>query len=161
MFGPILGGGKNEGLRQEMLFQYRNAEQLKRVQSIQAYCSLPVSSVKLGFESVRSRLHKLAANLGFQGIHIDAQMEQAAENKASFRLRMQGSYENTGSFLTALQSIPYLAMKNCRIVTGAAKPDTEVELDFDLQYKIDPEQELDIQSLQASADLLPPEAVAR
>lgn len=151
---------KNDGLRQEMLFQYRNAAQLNRIQSIQEFCSLPVASVQLGFESIRSRLHGLSANLGFQGIHIDAQMEQATENRVSFRLRMQGKYKKAGNFLSALQSIPYLAMKNCRIVADTAKPDAELELNFDFQYKIDPTQELQIQSLQAAALPLAPEAVA-
>jgi hypothetical protein len=151
---------KNDGLRQEMLFQFRNAEQLNRVQSMQEFCSLPVASVQLGFESIRSRLYGLSANLGFQSIQIDAQMEQTTDNRVPFHLRMQGKYKNAGNFLSALQSIPYLAIKNYRIVADTAKPDAELELNFHLQYKIDPTQELQIQPLQAAADPLAPEAVA-
>jgi hypothetical protein len=152
---------KNEGLRQEMLFQYRNAAQLNRVQSIQAFCSLPVPSAKLGFESIRSRLHGLSAHLGFQVVNLDAQMDLATENRLPFHLRVQGDFEKSGDFLAALRSVPYLVMRGCRIVVGNAKPDAELELDFDFQYKNDPVQELPIHSLQAVAAPWTPEAVAR
>lgn len=152
---------RNERLHQEMLFQYRNAEQLNRVQSIQVFCSLPVASAKLGFESIRSRLHGLSANLGFQSVQIEARMEEITENRVPFRLKMQGNYKNADKFLAALQCIPYLAMRSCRIVVGTAKAETEFELDFDFQYKFDPAQELPIPSLQAATSPSSLEAVAR
>lgn len=152
---------KNDRLSQEMLFQHRNAARLDRIQSIQASRSLPVASAKLGFELVRSKLHRLSANLGFQGIKINSQMEQASENRVPFRLRMQGTYEKAGNCIAALQSFPYLTMKSCRIVAYPLQPDAEFELEFDLQYKIVPAQELEIRSLQATADPLENKAVAR
>lgn len=152
---------KNDRLRQEMLFQDRNAARLDRIQSIQASCSLPVASAKLGFESVRSRLHGLSAKLGFQDIKIEVQMEQATENRMPFRLRMQGSYDKAGNFLSALQSIPYLAIKSCRIVEATTTPDVQIELNFDLQFAIDPVQGLETSPLQAAADPLKHKAVAR
>jgi Tfp pilus assembly protein PilO len=151
----------NDRLRKEMLFQYRNAAQLDQIQNIQASCSLPVASVKLGFESVRSRLLGLSANLGFSGVTIDSQMEQATESRVPFRLRMQGTFEKTGKWIAALQSIPYLSIKSSRMVVAWPKPDAEIELALDFQFKIDPAQVLEIRSLQAAAEPREQKAVTR
>jgi Tfp pilus assembly protein PilO len=153
--------GKNDRLRQEMLFQHRNAARLDRIQSIQASYSLPVASAKLGFESVRSRLHGLSAKLGFQDIKIEGRMEQATENRMPFRLKMQGTYDKAANYIATLQSIPYLVLKSSRIVVATPKSAAEIELNFDLQFTIDPVQGLETSPLQAAADPLKHKAVAR
>lgn len=152
---------KNDRLRQEMIFQHRNAAQLDQIQSVQASCYLPVASAKLGFEAVRSRLRGLAIHLGLNGVQIDGRMEQATGSPAPLRLRMQGTFEEAGNYIAALQSVPYLAMKSSRVVVSYPKPDAEIELEFDFQFKIDPERESEIRSLQAAAGPLEPKAVPR
>lgn len=152
---------KNDRLRQEMLFQFRNAAQLDQIQSVQASCYLPVASAKLGFEAVRSRLQGLAIHLGLSGVKIDGRMEQATGGPVPLHLRMQGTFEEAGNYIAALRSIPYLTMKSSRVVVAYPKPDAEIELEFDFQFKIDPEQESEIRSLQAAADPLVPKAVTR
>jgi hypothetical protein len=152
---------KNDRLRQEMLFQHRNAAQFDQIQSVQASCYLPVASARLGFEAVRSRLQGLASHRGLNGVIIDGRMEQAAGSRAPLRLRMQGTFEKAGNYIAALQSIPYLAMKSCRVVVAYPKPDAEIELEFSFQFKIDPERESEIRPLQAAAGPLEPKAVTR
>jgi hypothetical protein len=153
--------GRNDRLQKEMLFQHRNAARLDQVQSIQASCYLPVASPKLGFESVRTRLNDLAADLGFYGLKIDSQMEQITESKMPFRLRMQGTFEKTGGCIAALQSIPYLTIKHCRVMLANSKSEARIELEMDFQFKIDPAQGLGIRTLQAAADSSEYQAVSR
>jgi hypothetical protein len=152
---------KNDRLRHEMLFQYRNTARLDQIHSMEASCFLPVASAKLGFEAVRSRLQRLAAHLGLNGVKISAQMEQATENRTPLRLRLQGTFEETANYIAALQYIPYLAMKSSRVVVAYPKPDAEIELEFNFQFKIDPAQELEIRSLHAAGDPLENKAVYR
>jgi hypothetical protein len=153
--------GRNDRLQKEMFFQHRNAARLDQVQRIQAACYLPVPSPKLGFESVRNMLNDLTADLGFYGLKIESQMEQATESRVPFRLRMQGTFGKTGGLIAALQSIPYLTIKHCRVVIANPKPEAKIELEMDFKFKIDSAQGLEIRSLQAAAASSEYQAVTR
>jgi hypothetical protein len=152
---------KNVRLRQEMLFQYRNAARLDQIQSVQASCYLPVASAKLGFEAIRSRLQRLAIHLGLNGVKIEGRMDQVTGSQVPLRLRMQGTFEQAGKYITALKSAPYLAMKKSRVVIACPKPDAEIELEFDFQFENDPQRESEIGPLQAAANPPEPKAVTR
>lgn len=152
---------ENDRMREEILFQQRNAVQLDRAKNVQAACRLPVASVKLGFETVRSRLQVLSGNLGFNGVRIDGQMEQATENRVPFQLKMQGTLEKIRVWMAALKALPYLTIKSCRVVVAYPKSDASIEMELDFQFEIDPAGEFEIRSLQAAAHPQGQEAVAR
>jgi len=152
---------ENDRLRKEMLFQHHHAAQLDRVQSILASCYLPVASAKLGLESVRSRLYGLAAHLGLNGVIMDAQMDQAMENRLPLRLKMEGTFQQTANLMASLKSLPYLALKSSRVMVAFPEPEAQIELEFDFQLTVDPAQELEIRTLQAAADPLNKKAAGR
>ncbi len=66
-----------ERLRKEFVFQQRNSAKLHQVGDLHATHAKPVASVKLGFESVRSSLHALAALLGLGHAALDSGIFQA------------------------------------------------------------------------------------
>ena len=69
----------SERLRKELVFQHRNSAKLHKVSSLYTSHFKPVASVKLGFESVRSSLHALAALLGLENVKIESRMAQALD----------------------------------------------------------------------------------
>jgi hypothetical protein len=63
--------------------------------------------------------------------------------------------------MAALQSLPYLSMKNSRVVVAYPKSDASIEMELDFQFKIDPAGEFGIRSLQAAVHPQEQKAVAR
>lgn len=141
----------SERLRREYAFQHRNADKLLQVQELYASHFKPVASAKLGFESVRSSLHALAALLGLENVQIESQIAQATETQLPFLMRMTGDYQKAMGFVSALQKYPHLSIKHSRIVVLSPKGDAEVEIEIDFQFEIKPQQDIVHRPLHASA----------
>jgi Tfp pilus assembly protein PilO len=141
----------SERLRREYAFQHRNADKLHQVQALYASHFKPVASAKLGFESVRSSLHALAALLGLENVKIESQMAQAAETQLPFILRMTGDYQKAMGFVSALLKYPYLSINHSRIMVLSPKADAEIEIVLDFHFEIKSQQDIAHRPLRASA----------
>jgi hypothetical protein len=140
-----------ERQRKEVVFQQRNSEKLLHVSKLQKLQFKPVASTKLGFESIRSALHALAAMLGLENVQIESRMAQATTEQVPFVVRMQGGTHGALGFVTALSRYPYLAVQNSRIVVHNAAGDTEIELELVFNFRIETQEETAPNALQASA----------
>jgi hypothetical protein len=141
----------NELLRKEMLFQHRNDRQLAQIQKVQGSFYLPVASLKLGFETVRSQLNTLAARLGIGNLRIDYQTEQATDALIPFNLTMTSDLANAKRFISALHMLPYLSIKHSSITVPTARKQAEIEMELCFQFKIAPEDRTESPPLQAAA----------
>jgi hypothetical protein len=140
-----------ERLRKELAFQHRNSVKLHKVKSLHVSHFKPVASVKLGFESVRSSLHALAALLGLENVKIESRMAQATSEQIPFLIRMQGGSDQALGFVIALVTYPYLSVQHSRIVVHNTEGDAEIEIELLLNFKIEPQQDTETNPLQASA----------
>ena len=140
-----------ERLRKELVFQHRNDGKLRKVSSLHTSHFKPVASVKLGFESVRSSLHALAALLGLENVKIDSRMAQATSEQLPFLIRMQGDSNKVMGFVTALASYPYLSVQHTRVVVHNAHGDAEIEIELLFYFTIEPSEDAETNPLQASA----------
>lgn len=140
-----------ERLRKELAFQHRNSVKLHKVNSLHVSHYKPVASVKLGFESVRSSLHALAALLGLENVKIESRMAQATSEQIPFLIRMQGGSDKAMGFVTALVTYPYLSIQHSRIVVNNTEGDAEIEIELLLNFKIEPPEDTGTNPLQASA----------
>jgi hypothetical protein len=140
-----------ERLRKELAFQHRNNVKLHKVKSLNISHFKPVASVKLGFESVRSSLHALAALLGLENVKIESRMAQATSEQIPFLVRMQGGSDKAMRFVTALVTYSYLSVQHSRIVVHGAEGDAEIEIELLLNFKIEPPEDTGTNTLQASA----------
>jgi|GEM_PF-1686516 len=142
-----------ERLRKEVVFQHRNSDKLQQVSKLHAAYFKPVASVKLGFESIRSSMHALAALLGLENVQIESRMVQATTEQLPFIVRMQGGSQSAMGFVTALLSYPYLSVQNSRIVVHNTAGDAEIELELLFYFKTEPREEVAPNPLQAAAAL--------
>lgn len=142
---------KNEQLRKEMLFQRRNDKLLNRIQEAHASHYMPVASVKLGFETVRSQLHALAMQLGLKDLKIECQTSQIMDTQLPLHLQMMGDIEMARGFILALHAFPHLAVRHASITVLAQKTEAEIEMELNYQFKIDPAGKTGIHRLQAAA----------
>jgi hypothetical protein len=140
-----------ERLRKELAFLHRNRAKLHNVNSVSTSYVKPVASVKLGFESVRSSLHALAALLGLENVKIERRMAQATTEHLPFLIRMQGDSDKAMGFVTALVVYPYLSVQRSRIVVHNTEGDAEIEIELLFYFKIEPQDDAGTNPLQASA----------
>lgn len=140
-----------ERLRKELVFQQRNSVKLHKVSSLYASHFKSVASMKLGFESVRSSLHALAALLGLENVKIESRMAQATSEQIPFLIRMQGGSDKAMGFVTALVTYPYLSVQHSRIVIHDTEGAAEIEIELLLNFKLVPPEDAEINPLQASA----------
>lgn len=140
-----------ERQRKEVVFQQRNRNKLQHVIELHKFQFKPVASAKLGFESIRSALHSLAALLGLENVQIESRMAQATAEQVPFVVRMQGASRSALGFVTALSQYPYLSVQNSRIVVHDAADDAEIELELVFNYRIESMEETAPNALQASA----------
>jgi hypothetical protein len=140
-----------ERLRKELAFQHRNSVKLDKVNSLHLSHFKPVASMKLGFESVRSSLHALAALLGLENVKIESRMAQATSEQMPLLIRMQGGSDKAMGFVTALVTYPYLSVQHSRIVVHNAQGDAEIEIELLLNFKTEPQEDAETHPLRASA----------
>jgi Tfp pilus assembly protein PilO len=143
----------NEQLRKEMLFQHRNDRRLAQIQKTYASYFLPVASIKLGFESVRSQLQALAVQLGLKNLKIECQTAQATEAQVPFSLGMLGDFEKAKRFTSILHRLPHLAIRSSSISVSTPGAEAEIEMELYFQFKIEPEDISGRHPLQAAASL--------
>lgn len=141
----------NERMRKENLFQHRNADKLVHIQNLYRSYFKPVASVKLGFESVRSPLHALAALFGMENVKIDPQIAQATHEQIPFTMRMTGDYQKAMGFASALMKYPYISIAHSRISVLNPKGKAEIEMELKFQFRIELPDESPSGSLQAFA----------
>ena len=140
-----------ERLRKELVFQHRNSVKLRKVDSLYTSHFKPVASAKLGFESVRSSLHALAALLDLENVKIESRMAQATSEQIPFLISMQGSSDKAMGFVTALAAYPYLSIQHSRIVVNNSEGAAEIEIELLLNFKLAPPEDAETNPLQASA----------
>ncbi len=140
-----------ERQRKEVVFRQRNSDKLQQVSKLHKSQFKPVASAKLGFESIRSALHALAALLGLENVQIESRMAQATTEQVPFVVRMQGGSHRALGFVTALSRYPYLSVQTSRIVVHDAAGDAEIELELVFNFRIETREETAPNSLQASA----------
>lgn len=140
-----------ERLRKELAFQHRNSVKLHKVKTLHASHFKPVASVKLGFESVRSSLHALAALLGLENVKIESRMAQATSEQIPFLIRMQGGSDKAMGFVTALATYPYLSVQHSRIVLHNTEGAAEIEIELLLNFTLAPPEDTGTNPLRASA----------
>lgn len=138
-----------ERLRKELVFQHRNSVKLHKVKSLHVSHFKPVASVKLGFESVRSSLHALAALLGLENVKIESRMAQAMSKQIPFLIRMQGGSNKVMGFVTALATYPYLSVQHSRVVVHNTNSDAEIEIELLFYFTIEPPKDAQTNPLQA------------
>ena len=141
----------SERLRKEIFFQRRNGEKFLQIQNQYASYFMPVASVKLGFESVRSPLHALAVRLGLRNVGIESHMAQATQEQVPFTVRMSGEYEKAMRFVSALFAYPCISVRHSRITVLNPKGEAEIEMELYFHFKIEPQGHIGQPSLQASA----------
>ena len=139
-----------ERLRREYAFQHRHADKLQHVQSLYASHYQSVASAKLGFESVRSSVHALAALLGLENVKIESQLSQATETRLPFIIRMLGDLQKATGFVSALLKYPHLSIKQSRIEVLNPNGDAEIEIVLDFQFEIKSQEDIVHRPLQAS-----------
>jgi hypothetical protein len=140
-----------ERLRKELLFQDRNREKLYEVDSLHMNHFKPVASVNLGFESVRSSLHALAALLDLENVKIEGRTAQATSEQLPLLIRMQGGIDKALGFVNALVTYPYLSVRHSRIVVQNAEGAAEIEMELLFFFKVEPQGDAETDPLQASA----------
>jgi len=145
----------NEQLRKEMLFQHRNDHKLAQIQKAHASHYLPVASIKLGLETVRSHLHALAARLDLKNLKIEYQTAQATESQVPLSLSMTGDFANIKRFILALRALPHLALKHSSITLSTPKAEAGIEMELYFNFTIQPEHIPGSRLLQAAASFPP------
>jgi hypothetical protein len=140
-----------ERLRKELAFQHRNIGKLYKIKRLRISHFKPVASLKLGFESVRSSLHALAALLDLENARIESRPAQATSEQLPFLIRMQGGSDKAMGFVIALVTYPYLSVQHSRIAVYNAQGDAEIEIELLLNFKIEPPEDDETGPLQASA----------
>jgi hypothetical protein len=150
-----------ERSRKEQLFQHRNRTKLHKVSGLYQTHFKPVASVELGFESVRSSLHALAALLDLKNVKIESRMAQATPEQLPLLIRMQGGIDKTLGFATALATYPYLSVVHSRIVVQNAQGGAEMEIELLFSFILEAQEDTETDPLQASATVAATRGVNR
>jgi hypothetical protein len=140
-----------ERLRKELLFQHSNRAKLHKVNRLHQTHYKPVASVELGFESVRSSLHALAALLDLNNVKIESRMAQATSEQLPLLIRLQGASNNALGFVIALTTYPYLSVEHSRIVVQSGQESAEMEIELLFSFMTMPQEDTETDPLQAAA----------
>jgi Tfp pilus assembly protein PilO len=127
---------ENENLRREIHFQRHNAQRLEQVAARRQALFMEVESLDLGMVALRYRLRALAAAFHLEGLALEVEANENADDRVPCRLSLTGRFENTVGFLTALNEYPYLVPRQSLIAAAENNHTVRVEMAFFVQFKI-------------------------
>lgn len=129
---------QGERLRDELLFQRRNAARLEDARLKAATFTLPVDSAQLGFLTAQGRLEALGAVFGLEKFNVVPQVGQAAPDQWLLTVSFEGPLEGAARFLEALTAYPYLSVQRTRVKVDRDRPWSFTELHLVFQFRIRP-----------------------
>jgi len=127
---------ENENLRREIHFQRHNAQRLEQVAAHRQALFMAVESLDLGMVALRYRLRALAAAFHLEGLAIEVEANESADDRVPCRLSLAGTFENMVGFLTALNEYAYLTPRQSLIAAAEQGHSVRLEMSFYVQFKI-------------------------
>ena len=139
-----------ERLRNELLFQRRNADALETARRTAAAFTLPVDSAQLGLLAVQSRLEALGAVFGLEKLKVVHQVGQSGPGQWPLAVSFEGPLAGAAKFLGALRAYPYLSVQRTLLNVDRVRPWSSAELHLVFRFRIRPPGEATAAPLQTT-----------